>query len=181
MCLVLCQQKFLYLHQTLPSLKLFLFDDILPDWSDEKPCSGLSMIAQLEPILALDLWDFLSSCVLRLHWLRMSEMIHWWKHLHTDWCWPNPIEWATAVCIRFVFNVPLLRSWHWPGEDLSQKIANLHWAPASCFIFKPHSKLGKVNQFDPQSQRRPQTSNSTFIQISFIFLESICFKEQGHL
>ena len=64
----------------------------------------LSMIAQLVPILDLDLWDFLPAGVLRLHWLRMSEMIHWWKHLHTDWCWPNPIEWA-SICIQDLFSM----------------------------------------------------------------------------
>ena len=104
-----CQQKFLHLYQTSPLIirRIFSFFNVIirmVNWETLLWC--LSMIAQLEPILDLVFWDFLSGFP-RLRWLRMSEMIHWRKHLLTDWCWPNQIERA----VEDLFSIFLWNLW----------------------------------------------------------------------
>ena len=95
---------------SLLNINLFIFDQIIRLVKLETAVCCESMIAQLEPILDWDLWDFLPGAP-RLLWLRMSEMIHWWKHLPTDWCWPNQIEGANILmCSRQTYFNVLLES-----------------------------------------------------------------------
>ena len=152
---------------------------ILADWSDGKKacfdvchdCSisanpwlgfvRLSLRCSQTPLIE-DVWN--DSLVKAFtHWLMLTK---------SNWV----SRYMYKICFQCFSAEELTLTW-WRLEPENCQFTQ---SPSFLLHIQTSLKVGKSQSIWPPESKEASDINSTFIQISFIFLKPICLKEQGH-